>query len=303
MTIPSSPSTPAIGFIGLGLMGGHMAMNMLDAGTPLTVWNRSQDAVERAKEKGAVAAATPSEAGAKSDILFSCLFNATAAEEVLFGDNGVAKGAREGSIFVDLSTLDPQTTKGLAARLHEACGMRWVDAPISGGVSGAEHGTLVIFAGGEEADVKAVEAVAGPMCDRIEYLGELGLGQFGKLCNQLLVGCNRLAVAEMILLAEKMGVDGQRLPGMLSGALGDSSVLQKDGPFMINRDYQPRGRCQNMIKDMNSIMSLARANNTGLPFAGLAQELWRLHAGQGYLEADGASIMDFYDPPDKGETD
>lgn len=274
-----------------------MAINMLAAGTPLTVWNRSPGATDLAAQKGGRVAKTPSEVASKSDIVFSCLFNASVAEEILFGAGGVAEGAREGSIFVDLSTLDPQTTRKLAARLLDTCGMRWVDAPISGGVSGAQDGTLIIMAGGDEEDVAAVQAVAGPMCDRVEYLGELGYGQFGKLCNQMLVGCNRLAVAEMVLLSDKMGFDSARLPNMLRGALGDSQILQKDGPFMINRDYQPRGRCQNMIKDMNSIMSLARSLNTGLPFTGLAQEIWRLHAGHGYLEDDGSSVMDFYDPP------
>ncbi len=295
MTVPTSPR---LGFIGLGLMGGPMAMNMLAAGTPLTVWNRSSGATNLAAEKGAQVAASPAEVASQSDIVFSCLFNASVAEEVLFGPNGVAESAKEGSIFVDLSTLDPQTTKELAARLLATCGMRWVDAPISGGVSGAKDGTLIILAGGDEADVAAVRAVAGPMCARVEYLGELGFGQFGKLCNQMLVGCNRLVVAEMVLLSDKMGFDSTRLPDILNGALGDSQILQKDGPFMINRDYQPRGRCQNMIKDMNSIMSLARSLNTGLPFTGLAQEIWRLHAGHGYLQEDGASVMDFYDPPE-----
>lgn len=298
MTVTHSPS---LGFIGLGLMGNPMAKNFLSAGTALSVWNRTSDKTVEAATLGAHVAASPAALAQDADIVFICLINAASVEEVLFGPNGVAEGAKAGSILVDHSTLNPELTKTFAARLLDACGMRWVDAPISGGVSGAENGSLVIFAGGDPHDVETVKAMVGPVCARIEYMGELGFGQFGKLCNQILVGCNRLAVAEMAVLAGKVGFDAQRLPAILKGALGDSQVLQKDGPYMIRRDYQPRGRCQIMIKDMNSILSLAAHHDVDLPLAKLTQEILEIHAGRGYMDADCSSVMEFYDQP-KGDT-
>lgn len=287
-------ANPTLGFIGLGLMGGPMAANMLKAGSVLTVWNRSADKCEMARSRGAIVAASPKSLAQTSDIVFTCLLNRAALEDVLFGPQGISKGAREGSLLVDHSTLDPQSTKELAARLFEECGMRWVDAPVSGGVSGAKEGTLVIFAGGEEQDIATVARVAKPMCARIEAMGELGFGQFGKLCNQILVGCNRLAVAEMLALAERMGFDSARLPEILGGALGDSQVLQKDGPYMIKRDYQPRGRCQIMIKDMTAVLKLAETYGVDMAVAQKAHEVLQTHAGRGFMDADCASVMEYY---------
>ncbi len=275
-----------------------MVLNLLAAGSPLTVWNRTEAKTAKAARHGARVAASPADLAREADIIFICLLNADSVEHVLFGPDGVAKNGKPGSLLVDLSTLNPELTTQFATRLFEVCGMHWVDAPVSGGVSGATRGDLVIFAGGEQAHVDAVKAVAGPICARIEYLGELGFGQFGKLCNQILVGCNRLAVAEMIALATKVGFDTQRLPDVLKGALGDSQVLQKDGPFMIQRDYQPRGRCQIMIKDMNSILSLAEHHSIDLPFAKLTQDVLQIHAGRGYMDDDCSSVMEFYDHPE-----
>ncbi len=231
-----SAEAPRIGYIGVGLMGRPMVDRLLDSGHAVTVWNRSRDKLDPVVAHGAVAAETPAQLAAESDFIFLCLMNAEAVEAVVFGPEGVAQTS-EPNILVDFSTLHPETSRLFASRLKDANGMGWVDAPVSGGVPGAEAGTLAIMAGGEEEDIEAVRPVVMNLCARFTRMGGAGAGQSTKMCNQIISGCTMAVVAEAVSFALKSGVDATRLTEALSGGFADSIPFQLFAPRMAAQDY------------------------------------------------------------------
>ncbi|MDP6603355.1 MAG: NAD(P)-dependent oxidoreductase [Rhodospirillales bacterium] len=284
-----------LGFIGLGLMGLPMTIRLLDADFAVTVWNRTPKKTSPAVEKGARLAASPAEVAEASDIVFTCILDTGGMEQVVFGPGGVAEGARPGTLLVDFSTIAPSAMKAMAATLRADKGVRWVDAPVTGGVWGASEGALVIMAGGEEADVDEARPALAPMAKKIVHMGPLGAGLLTKLCNQLVIGCSRVVMAEMISFARGAGLDPAALPGVLEGGLAESKLLHIDVPFMLARDFSPRGQSKNLNKDLDIIRDVARAGGTSLPMTGLATELWRMHVARGYGDNDGVSIITMFE--------
>jgi 3-hydroxyisobutyrate dehydrogenase len=289
-----SDDTPSLGYIGLGLMGANMPPRLLAAGYRVTVWNRTPAKMGPALARGAEAGASPADVARRSDIVQLCLLDTRAVETVVFGPQGVMAGAGVGKVLVDHSTISPNATRTMAARLRRESGMGWVDCPVSGGTMGAEAGTLVMMAGGDAADVERVRPVMAHLSRRFVHMGPQGAGQATKMVNQIGVSCIYVVLAEMVTLARKCGVEADRLPTALEGGFADSRLLQVMGPRMIAGDFRPVGQVRTMVKDLDLLGDLAATTGTPLPLTALTTQLFRLHNGHGHGELDITSVIKLY---------
>ncbi|HAW40513.1 MAG TPA: 2-hydroxy-3-oxopropionate reductase, partial [Pseudomonas sp.] len=249
---------PTIAFAGIGLMGLPMCRRLLAAGYRLVVWNRSSAKCQPLVDLGARAVATPAELCAEADVVLLCLADTAAVREVLFGKGGVAEGGKAGKLLVDHSSLEPTATRDMAAELEFRCGMRWVDAPVSGGTAGAEAGTLAIMAGGRAEDVERVRPILMNLGQRLTHMGEVGAGQVTKVCNQMIVACNALVIAEVVALAERAGVDASLLAPALAGGFADSRPLQILAPQMAASEFEPvKWHVRTLLKDLDTAVKLS----------------------------------------------
>ena len=277
----------ALGFIGTGLMGKPMALRLLAAGHPVTVWNRSRSKLAPLLERGARDAGSPADAARCSDMLMMCVTDQRAANEVLFGASGVAEGGAAGKLLVDFSSIAPAAARDHAVELERRCGMRMIDAPVSGGVPGAEKGMLAVMAGGRSEDIERVRPVVMHLAQRFTRMGDAGAGQVTKLCNQIIVGCLLPVLAEAVRVAESAGVDAKMLPEALRGGFADSLPLQVFGPRMAARSFVPSlGAASTLLKDLENAAAVAREAGVPLPMAKTASELYRLLDAQGRGEMD-----------------
>jgi 3-hydroxyisobutyrate dehydrogenase len=268
-----------IGFVGLGTMGASMAANLLRAGAQLTVWNRTSGRTAALVESGAVEGSTPAEVAARSDVTVVCVSDTPDVEAVLFGPEGIAAGARPGSLVIDCSTISPEATRDFGGRLADH-GVGMVDAPVSGGSEGARLGTLTLFVGGEESDVARAEPVLGALGKTITHLGPLGSGQAAKAVNQVIISGAYLGVAEGIVLGIRAGLDPHRLVEALAGGSAQSWVLANRSGRMIDDDYPLGFRLALHRKDLGIALELAAETGVMLPGAMLAAALEdRLLAG------------------------
>lgn len=288
---------PTLGYIGTGLMGAPMTARLLAAGNKVVVWNRTQAKAEPLVAKGAVMGDSAAEVARQADIVFMCLTDTKAVEAAVFGADGIAAGARKGSILVDFSSIQPEATRAFAARLERDTGMRWLDAPVSGGVPGAEAGTLAIMAGGTQDVFEAVKPFVLQMAAQFTLMGPTGAGQTTKLCNQVIVGCTMAVLAEAARLATNAGVDAARLPEALAGGFADSKPLQIFVPRMVNGHHEPPlGHVYTMLKDLDSVSELARASASPVPFTAMAAEQFRLLSVRGGNDADALEIFKLSGP-------
>ena len=273
---------PKLGFIGTGLMGAPMVMRLLAAGYRVQVWNRTRDKLTPVLGRGATAAESPAALARAADIIMMCVTDQRAAEEVLFGPSGVAVGGSPGKLVVDFSSIAPDCAREFAARLERECAMGLIDAPVSGGVTGAQAGTLVVMAGGKTDQLERARPVLEVLAQRVTRMGESGAGQVAKLCNQVIVGCLFPVIAEAVRLAEAAGVDARMLPEALKGGFADSLPLQVFGPRMARRDFaNPSGTAYTLLKDLENAADVARGADVPLPMSRMATELYRLLLAQG----------------------
>ena len=284
-----------VAFLGTGLMGGPMVRRMLGAGLRLRAWNRSPEKAAALAGKGALIAGSAREAVAGAAVVCLCLTDGAAVADVLFGVDGIAATLDPGAVIVDFSTIGPERTRELAARLAgEAHGVRWVDAPVTGGVRGAENGDLVILCGGEAGDVAAVRPVLDPLAKRVCHLGALGSGQAAKLCNQLIVGINVIAIAEALALGRAHGLDIAALPDALAGGWADSLPLQIIGPRMAAGVAEPAiVSVGTYAKDLALVMQGRPGRAGGAGLAAHALSLLREALDEGLGAADVTALLAF----------
>lgn len=281
-----------LGYIGIGLMGRPMTLRLLAAGHEVAVWNRSKDKLAPVVEKGATAVDSPAAVARSADIVMMCVTDQKAAEAVLFGKDGIESGGAPGKLVVDFSSIAPDSARAFAERLATK-GMGLVDAPVSGGVPGAEKGTLAIMAGGRAEDIERVRPVVMHMAQRFTRMGDSGAGQATKLCNQVIVGSLLPVIAEAVRLAEAAGVDAKMLPEALKGGFADSLPLQIFGARMAARNFEPPlGANATMLKDLENAATVARQFGVPLPMARTAAELYRLLEAQGKAEKDPAVLVE-----------
>ncbi len=263
-----------VGFIGLGKMGRPMALNLLRKGFPLTVSNRSRGVVDELAGKGATPAASPAEVASRSDVVCLCLPFPATVEEVVLGRQGVIEGLHPGATVVDFSTIGPSTCRQVAAALAER-EATYHDAPVSGGTTGAEAGTLTIMVGGEKTSFERVLPVLQAVGSKIVYAGPVGAGAVVKLMNQLLVGINLAGAAEAMVLGTKAGVAPQVLYDTIAAATGNSFQLQRNFPDLIFKgNFAPMFSIDLMHKDLALGVELGRESRVRLLLGALALQVF-----------------------------
>jgi 3-hydroxyisobutyrate dehydrogenase-like beta-hydroxyacid dehydrogenase len=286
---------PALGFIGIGIMGEAMALRLLDQGFAVTAWNLTPDRYAKIVPAGARRAESPAAVAAASDIVLMCVLDAPAVENCCFGENGLATAQGAGKIVVDHSTINPDATRDIAARLRQRNGLRWVDAPVSGGSPAARDGTLTIMAGGDAAHIEAIAPVMSALAGHFTHIGALGAGQTAKILNQVIVGTGYVLMAEALALAEAAGLDAAKLPDCLAGGFADSNLLRKLYPQMCARDFDPpRAYARQLLKDMKNVKAFAGGLDLDLPLVERAVARFAEFVAAGNEMKDPASIASFY---------
>lgn len=279
-----------IGFIGLGIMGQGMARNIMNAGYPLVIWNRTTGKMDALVTEGATAATSPADLAAHCDMIITCVSDTPDVERVILGEDGVIHGVREGSLVIDMSTISPQATQAMATALREK-GVGMLDAPVSGGSEGAERGTLSIMVGGSENDFNRALPVLQTMGKAITLIGDNGAGQTTKLMNQILVVGNALAMCEALLFAKAGGLDMQKaLAAVEKGAAG-SWMLSNRGPQILARDWRPGFMVDLQQKDLRLVMKAADELESPLLLTPLVFNLYRTLQAQGLGEEGNHALI------------
>jgi 2-hydroxy-3-oxopropionate reductase len=279
-----------IGFIGLGIMGRPMARNLLKAGHSLIVHSRSRGPVDELVAAGAQAGTSPKDVASRSDVLITMLPNSPDVELVALGKDGIIEGARQGLIYVDMSTISPLVSQKVAQAL-EAKGVRMLDAPVSGGEKGAIDGALSIMVGGDQAVFDQVLPILQAMGKTITRLGPLGFGGFTKLANQIIVAVNLTALGEALTLAKKAGLDRELTLKALAGGLAGSKCLEQKTPNYVAGSYKPGFKIDLHFKDLGLIMESARALGVPLPATAVVQELFSALRVKGRGELDHSAVI------------
>ncbi len=282
-----------IALIGAGAMGGAIGTRLIETGNHLTVFDLDAEKVAALTSLGAHSAETAAQAASVSDVVILSLNSPKIVRAAVFGKDGVAAGARPGTLIIDMSSIDPEATKELAADAAEK-GLRWVDSPLSGGAPKALVGQLTLMAGGTEKDVADAHRVLRHVASNYTHMGPSGAGQTTKLINQVLCGLNFLAVAEATQLALDAGVDAAKIPQALKGGRADSAILQEYMPRYVAKDYRRTGRIDNMVKDLNGAQDLARRTNTAMPLTAVCAEVHRMLTAAGLGGEDQAALMEFF---------
>jgi 2-hydroxy-3-oxopropionate reductase len=280
-----------IGFIGLGIMGKPMALNLINAGYSLLVLkkNRASDILVNA---GAQAFDTAGEIARESDVVITMLPDSPEVEEVVFSENGVLGGIKEGTVFIDMSTISPSVAKRVYKAMKEK-GVEALDAPVSGGQTGAEQGSLSIMAGGDESAFERVKPVFEVLGKSAVLIGDSGAGQMTKACNQIVVGITIQAVGEALTLAKKAGVDVEKVRTALLGGLAQSEILKRYGQRILDRNFDPGFKIKLHRKDMN--IALQAGKEFSVPLPGSAQVAVNMDAlialGKGELDHSALALL------------
>lgn len=279
-----------IGFIGLGLMGRPMALNLLKAGFQVVVWARRMESMQPLLDAGAQPAQNPADLATKVDLLISMVADAPDVAEVMLGGQGVLYGARAGLVAVDMSTIAPASAKEIGEKL-KAAGVDFLDAPVSGGEVGAIAGTLSIMVGGSEAAFAKARPAFQAMGKNIVHVGESGAGQVAKACNQIVTGMGVLAVAEAFTLAKRSGVDAGKVREALMGGSAGSKILENHGQRMLDRHFKPGFKSWMHQKDMNIVLQSAHQMGVMLPGTAAAAQMFNAMQGSGLAEEDSIAVL------------
>lgn len=284
-----------IGFIGLGLMGKHMARNLHAAGAYVVIHNRSRAIVDELAAEGMTPATSPSGVAKRSSVILLMLTNTPAVEAVLSGIDGVLDGLSDGDIVIDMSTTKVPTTRELAAAVR-AKGAEYIDAPVSGGTTGAKAGTLNIMAGGTVTAIECAQPIFDVLSSKLTHVGDVGSGQIAKAANQMIVGLNIGAVAEALTLAKKSGADLALVRQAIQSGFADSKILDVHGQRMIDDSFIAGAHSTTQRKDMDEAIELAQSLGLNLPATTLNRDLYdqMIEAGHGNL--DHAALIKAIDP-------
>ena len=284
-----------IGFIGLGLMGKPMALNLKAAGAEMIVHNRSQGVIGELTGAGMTPAKTPADVTGQAETVILMLPDTQAVEKVLLGPDGAVGGLRPGTLIIDMGTTKVMATRTFAKDV-EAAGGGYIDAPVSGGTIGAEGGTLTIMAGGTDAAMERAQPVFDVLGKSTTHVGAVGTGQVAKAANQVIVGLNIGAVAEALTLAKKAGADPARVRDALAGGFADSRILEVHGLRMIEDTFEPGGKCVTQRKDMSQALELADELGFELPATALNMALYDKVIEAGHGELDHSALIKAIDP-------
>jgi 2-hydroxy-3-oxopropionate reductase len=283
-------STLKVGYIGLGLMGKSMARNILKAGFPLVVHNRSQAAVNELVQAGATRANSPAEVASQVDVIFTNLPDSPDVEEVALGQQGIVRGAHPGLIYVDNSTIKPATARQVSKILAEK-GVRCLDAPVSGGDIGAREGTLAIMVGGPVAALEVVQPIFAAIGKTITHVGESGAGQIAKAANQIMVAAQMVAMGELLIFAKKTGADPQKVIEAIKGGAAQCWTLDVKPSRLFAGNRNPGFKAYMQAKDLNIVMETARQYGIPLASAGVHAQLYNAMLEMGMSDLDNSAIL------------
>lgn len=283
-----------VGFIGLGIMGKPMSRNVMRGGHELVVYNRSRASVDELTAEGAKPASSPAEVARECSVIITMLPNSPQVREVCLGENGIAEGAKEGTIVIDMSSIDPVETKAIGAELAKK-GIELMDAPVSGGEPKAIDGTISVMVGGKKESFDKYYDLLMTMAASAVYVGGLGSGNVAKLANQVIVALNIAAVSEALTLAVKNGADPELVYQAIRGGLAGSTVLDAKAPMMMNHDFKPGFRIELHIKDLNNALNAAHATSTSLPLTSQVMEIMQALKADGCEKDDHSAIVKYYE--------
>jgi len=283
-----------IGFIGLGTMGGAMCGHLIAAGVSTTVWARSKERAEQLIRRGAHWADSPKSLSESCDVVMLCVSNDDAVGEVVFGDTGIASATDGAGVLIDHSSIHPMTTRDWSAKLQSKSGTRWIDAPVSGGPSGAARGELIVMAGGTPEDFETAQPLMSSYAKQITLMGPSGAGQATKACNQLIIGAEICAIAEALNFAKNFGMDPHAIADALRGGWADSPILQDHGRRMANADYSDPADASMMLKDMGIAQDMGTKTNSPMPITDLVTALFQKTIDQGHLDGGQIAPMRLY---------
>lgn len=285
---------PTVGFVGLGLMGSPMAQNLLRAGFPLVVWNRTAEKAEKLVPKGARVAVSPREAAAAADVLVTIVSDPPALEQVLWGPTGALGGLRRGSVLIDSSTVSPALARRIAAACAER-GAEFLDAPVTGGTWGAEKGELVFMIGGKREVLERVEPVLAAMGKRFLYIGLNGAGQAVKLAMNMILALEVQAFAEALALVTRAGVPGERLVEVLQSSMARAPVLDVKAPVILSGNFAPSFPLRLMHKDMGLALDLAKELGVPMPATSAAYGTYTTVKAAATEDVDYAAVARFWE--------
>ncbi|MGQ4556292.1 NAD(P)-binding domain-containing protein [Halobellus sp. GM3] len=288
--MPETHGEPVVGFIGLGIMGGHLSRNLLDAGYDLVVHDLDQDAVDALVEQGATAKESAAAVADAVDVVFTSLPKGEHVKAVALGDDGIVEGAHDGLVYVDMSTVGPSTIREVGEEL-DAAGVKTIDAPVSGSEVGAREGTLRIMVGCD-GDVPAVcTDLFDVLGSRTVRMGGLGSGQVVKVCNNMIAAASLVSLSEALVFAEKSGVSREKLIDGIDGATGSSWVLDHRGEAMLDHDFEPGFFASYQYKDLRIGINDAQEYGVPLPLGSTTHELFKSLEEKGRGDLDAASVL------------
>ena len=279
-----------IGFIGLGIMGRPMALNLLKGGHRVSVWARRTESMQPLLDAGALGAAHPAELASKVDLVISMVSDAPDVRDVMLGEQGVARSAKSSLVAVDMSTILPAAARQIAEEL-KVLGIDFLDAPVSGGEVGAIAGTLSIMVGGSSAAFDSAKPAFECMGKNIVHVGDSGAGQVTKAANQIVTGVGVLTVAEALRFASKNGVDPAKVREALMGGFAYSRILENHGQRMLDRNFKPGFKSWMHQKDMNIVMQSAHELGMCLPATAAAAQMFNAMVGTGLGEEDSIAVL------------
>lgn len=279
-----------VGYIGLGLMGKSVARNILKAGFPLVVHNRSRAAVDDLAGEGAVPASSPAEVARQVDVVFTNLPDTPDVEEVVLGKNGIIEGAHEGLVVVDNSTITPAAARSIARELKSK-GISSLDAPVSGGDVGARNATLTIMVGGEVEALEKVMPIFKAMGKTVTHVGEAGAGQVAKAANQIMVAAQMVAMGELLVFAKKTGVDPRKVVDAIKGGAAQCWSLDVKPPRLFDGNRSPGFKAYMQLKDMKIVMDTAMELDIPIPGALENTKLFQQMIDMGMGELDNSAVV------------
>ncbi|MBN2241679.1 MAG: NAD-binding protein [Acidobacteria bacterium] len=281
---------PTVGYIGLGIMGKSIARNIMRAGFPIVVHNRSRASVDELVAQGAAEAFSPAEAASRTDIVFTNLPDSPDVEMAVLGPGGIFEGAREGQVYVDNSTVKPALARRLSEKLSEK-GVAALDAPVSGGDIGAREGTLTIMVGGRESALQKVMPVLKAMGKTVTHVGESGAGQVAKAANQIMVAAQMVAMGELLVLARKTGVDPAKVVDAIKGGAAQCWTLDVKPQRLFAGNRRPGFKAYMQAKDLNIVLDTAREYGVPLPATAVNAQLYNAMLQMGMAELDNSAVV------------
>ncbi len=283
-----------IGFIGLGIMGKPMSKNLVKAGYDVVVFDFNESSIKELVDAGATAASNGAEVASQCEVVITMVPNSPHVRAAVFGENGIAQGAKEGTVLIDMSSIDPVESQKIGKEL-EPYGIDMLDAPVSGGEPKAIDGTLSVMVGGKKELFDKYYDMLMVMAGSVVYVGELGSGNVAKLANQMVVAINIAAVSEALTFAKKAGTDPELVYQAIRGGLAGSTVMDAKAPMMLEGNYKPGFRIELHIKDLTNALNAAHAVNSPVPLTAQMMEVMQFLKAEGHEKEDHDSIVRYYE--------